>query len=88
MGDGKLKVMGKSGKKKGSVKKSISTLIELKLEDYDEQINQRRAEVTKTNDTFNDVLGYMPLREDFDVEYDNDAELFLAEMEFNGIFWN
>ena len=27
----------------------------------------------------------MPLRGDFDVEYDNDAELLLAEMEFNGI---
>ena len=26
----------------------------------------------------------MPLRGDFDVEYDNDAELLLAEMEFNG----
>ena len=24
----------------------------------------------------------MPLRADFDIEYDNDAELFLAEMEF------
>jgi transcriptional adapter 2-alpha len=28
----------------------------------------------------------MPLRGDFDVEYDNDAELLLAEMEFNGFF--
>jgi len=28
----------------------------------------------------------MPLRGDFDVEYDNDAELLLAEMEFNGKF--
>ena len=25
----------------------------------------------------------MPLRGDFDIEYDNDAELLLAEMEFN-----
>lgn len=25
----------------------------------------------------------MPLRGDFDVEFDNDAELLLAEMEFN-----
>eukprot|EP00743_Colponemidia_sp_Colp-15_P003299 GILK01003563.1.p1 GENE.GILK01003563.1~~GILK01003563.1.p1 ORF type:complete len:591 (+),score=112.18 GILK01003563.1:139-1911(+) len=30
-----------------------------------------------------DVVGYMPLRGDFDVEYDNDAELILADMEFN-----
>jgi len=28
------------------------------------------------------VIGYMPLRGDFNVEYDNDAELILAEMEF------
>ncbi|KAH8741800.1 ADA2 protein with a ZZ finger [Cryptosporidium ryanae] len=28
------------------------------------------------------VVGYMPLRGDFDVEYDNDAELLLADMEF------
>jgi len=26
----------------------------------------------------------MPKRRDFDVEFDNDAELLLAEMEFNG----
>jgi transcriptional adapter 2-alpha len=29
-----------------------------------------------------DVIGYMPLRGDFNVEYDNDAELILADMEF------
>jgi transcriptional adapter 2-alpha len=32
-----------------------------------------------------EIVGYMPLRGDFDVEYDNDAELLLAEMEFTGI---
>ena len=31
-----------------------------------------------------EIVGYMPLRGDFDVEYDNDAELLLAEMEFTG----
>ena len=31
-----------------------------------------------------EIVGYMPLRGDFDVEYDNDAELLLAEMEFFG----
>ncbi|KAF0682912.1 Aste57867_25000 [Aphanomyces stellatus] len=29
------------------------------------------------------LAGYMPLRGDFDVEHDNDAELILADMEFN-----
>lgn len=30
-----------------------------------------------------EVVGFMPRRGDFEVEYDNDAELLLAEMEFN-----
>ena len=30
-----------------------------------------------------ELAGYMPLRGDFDVEHDNDAELILADMEFN-----
>lgn len=30
-----------------------------------------------------EIAGYMPLREDFVVEYDNDAEILLADMEFN-----
>ena len=29
------------------------------------------------------IAGYMPLRGDFDVEHENDAELLLADMEFN-----
>jgi hypothetical protein len=29
-----------------------------------------------------DLAGFMPLRGDFDVEHDNDAELILADMEF------
>eukprot|EP00375_Theileria_parva_P003615 XP_766300.1 transcriptional adapter 2 protein [Theileria parva strain Muguga] len=28
------------------------------------------------------IIGYWPLRGDFDIEYDNDAELILADMEF------
>ncbi len=30
------------------------------------------------------ITGFMPKRKDFDIEFDNDAELLLAEMEFNG----
>lgn len=30
------------------------------------------------------VVGFMPLRGDFDVEYDNDAELILSDIEFRG----
>ena len=32
-----------------------------------------------------DVAGYMPLRGDFDVEHDNDAEELLADMEFHEV---
>ena len=30
-----------------------------------------------------DLPGYMPLREDFDIEFENDAELIIADMEFS-----
>eukprot|EP01138_Halocafeteria_seosinensis_P005830 gb/GECG01005959.1/.p1 GENE.gb/GECG01005959.1/~~gb/GECG01005959.1/.p1 ORF type:complete len:656 (+),score=124.19 gb/GECG01005959.1/:1-1968(+) len=30
-----------------------------------------------------DIQGYMPLRDDFDVEHDNDAEAVIADMEFH-----
>jgi len=30
-----------------------------------------------------EIAGYMPKRGDFDIEYDNDAELLLADLEFN-----
>jgi transcriptional adapter 2-alpha len=36
----------------------------------------------QTENASGDVIGYMPLRGDFNVEYDNDAELILADMEF------
>lgn len=29
-----------------------------------------------------EVIGFLPLRGDFNIEYDNDAELLLADMEF------
>jgi len=32
-----------------------------------------------------EIIGYMPFRGDFDYEYDNEAELFLAELEFNDL---
>ena len=35
----------------------------------------------KTN-IYGDIIGFMPLRKEFDYEYDNDAEQLLAEMEF------
>lgn len=32
---------------------------------------------------FGDILGYMPLRGDFDYEYENEAEILLSEMNFS-----
>ena len=37
----------------------------------------------KTGSSPTEIVGYMPKRGDFEVEFDNDAELLLAEMEFN-----
>lgn len=31
------------------------------------------------------IAGYLPLRQDFDIEHDNEAELILADMEFNDV---
>lgn len=31
---------------------------------------------------FGDILGYMPLRGDFDYEYENEAEILLSELNF------
>ena len=30
------------------------------------------------------IIGYMPKRDDFDIEYDNDLEEMLADLEFTG----
>lgn len=32
---------------------------------------------------YGQVIGYMPLRQEFEVEYNNDAELYIADMEFS-----
>jgi transcriptional adapter 2-alpha len=45
-------------------------------------VNQLTNNV-KTGSNPAEIVGYMPKRGDFEVEYDNDAELLLAEMEFN-----
>ena len=37
-----------------------------------------------SNASASEIVGYMPLRGDFDFEFDNEAELLLAELEFNG----
>ena len=67
--------------------KKPTTLINDKMDYYKETLDQiKEKNKAQTEQPFNEILGYMPLRGDFDVEFDNDAELFLAEMEFNGKF--
>jgi len=42
-----------------------------------------QTQAKDTSSSASEIIGYMPLRGDFDFEYDNEAELLLAEMEFN-----
>ncbi|KAG1694994.1 hypothetical protein DVH05_020924 [Phytophthora capsici] len=59
----------------------------------DEQMTteQKAVEMNTASDTVvrgersgpSQLAGYMPLRGDFDVEYDNEAEMILADMEFS-----
>ena len=46
-------------------------------------VNNQQSSSLKNNANAAEIVGYMPKRGDFEVEYDNDAELLLAEMEFN-----
>lgn len=82
----KGKITAKKSRKKSNsnVKRLKSTLIEDKMENYSKMVEEKKQEQKVIDPGFNEILGYMPLRQDFDVEYDNEAELFLAEMEFNG----
>jgi transcriptional adapter 2-alpha len=72
------------------IKKGFKNLLDRKLDSLQDVIKEAEEVVQRQGINPNDksaiygeILGYMPLREEFDVEYDNDAELFLAEMEFN-----
>lgn len=69
---------------------SPGTLFQQKMQKMGPMLAEARERAIKAgitgdkgNAVFGDVLGYMPLREEFDIEYDNDFELYLAEMEFN-----
>jgi len=81
--DGATKTIGEieSKKKKGATKQ-----VEKKNQFTGSQKTLPMAGLVSKDNGMNaaDVVGYMPLRGDFDYEYDNEAELFLAELEFNG----
>jgi len=60
---------------------------EIDEQETSEKVKEQRT-TQKKNDakgaSHGDLAGYMPLRQEFDVEYDNEAELIFAEMEFYG----
>lgn len=63
-----------------SMKDSSSTEAKKRGDEKDKQ-----AEIKEKNALLpgGDLPGFLPLREDFDVEYDNDAEMMLADLEFS-----
>lgn len=62
--------------------KTNTSLKESFEQEYNNIIEKYNNEQKEPEKCFEEVLGYMKEREDFEVEYDNDAELLLAEMEF------
>jgi len=64
-------------RKIGSVGAPVAPVDKDKPLDKAEELRQRLLALPGA-----DLPGFLPLREDFDVEHDNDAELLLAEMEF------
>lgn len=73
---------------KNSPLESFETVLDAKNKILATQIEITKIEADKNNiqsgksSIYGDILGFMPLRREFDFEYDNDAELLLAEMEF------
>jgi hypothetical protein len=57
-------------------KKIILTDVIKQAGEYKEKMNPEKKTI------FGDILGYMPLRGDFDYEYENEAEILLSEMNF------
>lgn len=47
------------------------------------RLSVNTAQKNNQNQSASEIIGFMPKRGDFDIEFDNDAELLLAEMEFN-----
>ena len=69
-------------------RKDFQSLVKIKNKQLKDQIEFTKSESERYNigtgktSIYGDIIGYMPLRREFDYEYDNDAELLLAEMEF------
>ncbi|CAA9987790.1 transcriptional coactivator ADA2, putative [Plasmodium knowlesi strain H] len=55
----------------------IEHVAEKDINENDDYVQPKSKKNNRTQ-----IIGYWPLRGDFDIEYDNDAELLLADMEF------
>ncbi|EUD67419.1 hypothetical protein C922_02125 [Plasmodium inui San Antonio 1] len=55
----------------------IEHVTEKDMNENDDYVQPKSKKNNRTQ-----IIGYWPLRGDFDIEYDNDAELLLADMEF------
>ncbi|KJP86231.1 hypothetical protein AK88_04125 [Plasmodium fragile] len=55
----------------------IEHVTEKDINENDDYVQPKSKKNNRTQ-----IIGYWPLRGDFDIEYDNDAELLLADMEF------
>lgn len=63
-------------------KEPNKTLIDQKLDRYREKIEANCNQEFHKLKEYTDQIGYYPLRRDFEVEYNPDAERYLADMEF------
>jgi transcriptional adapter 2-alpha len=52
----------------------------MQIDGYHYGVNERKNEADKG--ILNEFAGYMPMRKDFDIEYENDIENFLGDLEF------
>ena len=68
------------GKNQGLEKRDMANLNQVSQLSKTPSVNFNKD----SNTSASEIIGYMPLRGDFDFEFDNEAELLLAEMEFNG----
>lgn len=66
----------------GLARSSLTLGSSLSQEDQFKKRENTKEKQALGTESINEIVGFMPLRGDFDCEYDNDAELLLAEMEF------
>ena len=71
---------------KNNFKALYERILMLVVDKQSEALNRAEKEginIDEKGCLYGQVMGYMPLRKEFDVEFDNEAELLLAEMEFD-----